>query len=982
MKRFFSSFQKDLIVSLSDIVIVIKKSRFKIALAFALFALYGFYKGMVSYAPKYKAAATFIDRGYNKNSRGSFNSQGLLQSKKSSLGHLVTSRKVLRPPIEEFGLQAHITPHNYRWRQIYNNFKQNCQIYKQMKQHPDKQLRYLTTSPFQIRNVSFLSEYPLTITLKFLSKDQASITYRDSREKLLTKNIRLGEEVVTDAFSFTLVANPTYPINLENKVFSITLNPFETAYSAIQESILLSPVIENSDLTFLKVEFSHRDAFLAADFTNHLLSSYQSFYQIEKEGKIHQQLQYLDRREKEAFEKVTDLLMDQKKFLTKNLENPSSFLLLENELQFITQQQGQYHNQLATLDLDLKLLDKMQAMPTSYLEIASENSAESRNQLIEGLIKNRQERDFLDLCIKQGEPKSSAINQALFQNYMQDLNSVQHTIRNIDTLLHLMENNALSMEELELQGASQDFLHYWIQELQLKHANAALEESISLKENFIAYLHNLQRIYRVKEKIIQERIAYEQAPSSLSMQGIDLDAATALLGEYRKKLDTIQFDIHLNQQLLQKLHNSDFQITSLLSGINDPISKSMLETCKELALKQHNSAYLAPKDADRITAQLQTEKQFLIDHIENIQDIHTQNAALVNDKIQDLQVLRLNLLQQKIAMQEEQLANYIAIKKDALVEKKQVILKQLADLHKATDSTPDKWLMEQKINLKTRLSQDILRSITELSEMNNIHNNLDVLGIQPIDMASAPLIPTKFNPLFQTAVYGFLGALIVTLWYLRVLVIHPIRATQHNLRFSGYQLLPTFSDIAFTLKLHALPQNEIEKFRAIADYFQFDHTSYKQAGQVMLMRVDPKSDFSFLLAEYLAKRNVKTLVIHLDRVNNTASHNLFDYLEKKEQEPDICSTSHCDIVYGGKQTAFSSEYLSSDIFKALLEKYKQHYTCVLIITHAKATTRLAQASIPLTNSLLIQLDSDETIQKLRPFRLIHSKQKLAFILAH
>lgn len=220
-----------------------------------------------------------------------------------------------------------------------------------------------------------------------------------------------------------------------------------------------------------------------------------------------------------------------------------------------------------------------------------------------------------------------------------------------------------------------------------------------------------------------------------NLQALTIESARSLIQERQHELDFFFLDNARYDYCLVKLTHSDFDSSSLSKILNDSSLKSRFEKIHAIHRQLIDRENWSEKEKEHLKSELDTERLFLIQHIHHLKEGAELQAVVLQSRIRELQKNLLLLL-----------AGY----HEKIEHSLELLNAQVAHF-------PQKWLSEQKIDLNTKLSIDMMESITKMIEVKNISYHLDYLMASCLQEASPPVIPE--NPrLILGALLGFLGA--------------------------------------------------------------------------------------------------------------------------------------------------------------------------------------------------------------------------------
>ena len=274
------------------------------------------------------------------------------------------------------------------------------------------------------------------------------------------------------------------------------------------------------------------------------------------------------------------------------------------------------------------------------------------------------------------------------------------------------------------------------------------------RDNFQFYLSNLERSFRVHERILQERLTHQQNPSG-EYKGISLEIATNLYLDYSKELVQLEATIRQNLFFIHQLEDPNFEITSLSSGLEDDVSHTMIQKASELLLNLRDQNNQSLKEQERIKEELNLQRTFLTMHLKQMVQLMELNKQLIDEKIFALQNVSLELIHERISLSEKNLQDYLISRLNNLQQEHTLIQRHLENIYAEMALIPQKWVSEQLLSQEVETNQKIVEEIAKLVESKNISHNLDVIQSAPVDTAIPPVHPLP-PKVFLWSILGFL----------------------------------------------------------------------------------------------------------------------------------------------------------------------------------------------------------------------------------
>ena len=441
-------------------------------------------------------------------------------------------------------------------------------------------------------------------------------------------------------------------------------------------------------------------------------------------------------------------------------------------------------------------------------------------------------------------------------------------------------------------------------------------------------------------------------------QGINLATARELYLHYSQELSQLEAQILQLQFTIAQIDNPAFEISSLSTVLNDPVSLEMITKASGLSLSQKDTENRSQKELERISADLAIQRGFLVAHLNQNVSLLNIRQELLRKKLQNLQIVILERIQEQIAILGGQIAEFSRQNKEMLKQEKVLLEESLADIRQEMAMVPQKWTVEASITQQLDLNRSMIEEITKLVESKNISNNLEFIQSAPVDHPLVPLHPVAPHLFLISLLGACFGVLLSLGWVAGHALAVGINPSKDNLQRAGFHVSGTLS-MQTEAPLNSLRDGDLETLRSLVNYF----SSAQSASLLLIQEGGP--DCVGNVAELLFKRGLKVLVIDLcfDCCHKPCS-GLIQYLEGSEKTPHIENKQSGDFLASGGVTRFAAEMLGSARFTSLLEGLEKKYDWILAYSNAaldsaEAETLLSifsRAAVILTDQTLNELD--------------------------
>jgi hypothetical protein len=316
------------------------------------------------------------------------------------------------------------------------------------------------------------------------------------------------------------------------------------------------------------------------------------------------------------------------------------------------------------------------------------------------------------------------------------------------------------------------------------------------------------------------------------------------------------------------------------------------------------------------------------------------------------------LLAQEITLVEAQMEKILEEQLLALDAEKQYIQNKLVHIQEELKDVPQKWLMENRLQLQADLNISMMEGMSQLVESKNIEHHLLQVESKPIDEAYIPLKPKQSS----LVIYGVLGAIVGLMSSLSVSIgkriVKGFPVSLGGLRFRGLKAIGPFSQ-HWALTLEGLSEHHLEMLRMMTSFLSQEKICV--AGVIL----NTQLDYSKLLAELLKISGKTTLIIELFP-RKEVQHGLLEYLTGESTELVLERHQAFDVVALGTSDRYRMEILSRREWPILLEILKKSYPVILLVTRTAASGIEAKQMLDYCQKMLITLD-EETLDDLYPY---------------
>jgi tyrosine-protein kinase Etk/Wzc len=977
------------LLSIADILSLFRKYKLNIfywALAFGFAASFFALLNPI----RYRAEATFREKGVKSTQ---FSTSSVLQALgggslvggESEAASLMTSRKILKHVIDQLHLQGNLNVlsdiENYP-KLIQRNFMLAWAA--MFSRSPEPVLKDLSC-PLKIENLQYSGEIPLAFLIE-LQKDGRYEVCALNHSKRSVGWGQLNEPFQFEQLSFVLAPDHESQQPLPQS-FSLTVNSLENTVKEIRT--LLKVESAKIDKSLLTLKYEHRDRYLTCDVINAVMSCYQSYLKSYHTDMALTQLDYLGQRRDQLTKNLVTLMEKHADYLANDLYN-SGFIESDKEIEFLAKNQNEFKRKLLDNELEINRLANINPGNLAYYDRHTSHDGDSSiiNSILTEMRNLKQSRDSLEIELQKKAIDQGVDLQSFFEHQLNELREIQQYLAEVREIAQQYDQGKWPDSNSKLLNDSRFLLKGWIDRLQ----NLRDDPSNQWKEvndNFKFYLSNLERLFEVHERILQERLIHHQNPSN-EYQGISLEVATNLYLDYSKQLIQIEAEIRQNLFFINQIEDPNFEITSLSSGLTDNVSNAMIQKASELVLNLRDENNQSMREQGRIKEQLQLQRTFLIMHLKQMVQLMELHKQLIDEKIFALQNVSLELIHQRISLFEQNLQDYLKTRLFDLQLEKNLIKSHLESIHGEMSLLPQKWVSEKLIVQEVETNQRIVEEIVKLVESKNISHKLEVIQSAPVDLAIPPvhpLIPKVFLWGFIGFMFGgFLGSGVV----LGKTLSKGVNVSVENLELIGFHVSGKMVSPLSSRFNKQLQEGNFATLRRLQNYFERSKlaessSSVENGSKLLLLLEGEGPDYAMDLADLLLKKRRRVLTLDLN-FKETENENdilgLCQYLHGEISDPPIQKGIHGDRIAAGGSSPFVLEMLGSPIFQELIEKLKSDYDWILAVSHANPLSAEAESLLSLFHFAAITL-KEERMEELNVYNrfLEQSPQnRLTFIL--
>jgi hypothetical protein len=397
--------------------------------------------------------------------------------------------------------------------------------------------------------------------------------------------------------------------------------------------------------------------------------------------------------------------------------------------------------------------------------------------------------------------------------------------------------------------------------------------------------------------------------------GLNLETAQRLLMESTQELDTLQAQMRELAFLSEQLSRADFEMSSLGGVCDDAVTRDVVQKASAIALQLKDENNRSAREQERLVEILQTQKNFLAQHLCQTSELKKLRAKLLEDKASSLQQMTFELLQ----------------------EEQELLKGKLLELNAKMKELPEKWRRESLLLGRKEFGMMMLEWVSQLIESKALSQNTFQIHSRPLDWATIPQMP-KSSKAF---LFGLLGALVGSAGcYLALFsrsLLKGLPVSLETLRLLGFPVSGALSKFCH-VPLSQMHGEDLETLRHMVNRILCKRP--QQQGLLALYLKGRHPDVSFPLAELLALRGLRVIVVQavFDRtVRPEEMPGLWQYVHEEISEIPLRHKGAFDLLQSGGTSRYALEILSSPKAQSLLEELKRRYDVVLLCARADPT---------------------------------------------
>ncbi len=927
-------------VTFSDLAYFFNKWKRCIGTLAVAFALVGMLYGLTR-PLEYEVTASFRDKF---KAQSTFSSTMLLLSASPQTTHgeavtLFRSRTLQTTLIQRLGLQASVAPHTLRFPRL-TMMRDNFRVELTTWFGGKKPILADFQSEVYLENLEYLEVEPLSLQLLFLNEEEYEVTGLPETAKARGK---IGEPLINGAFTFTL--HRFEESVLEGKKYQIHIASFQDALNQLSQKLIVEQ--DKDDRSLIRLRYRAGERWKAKRVLNTLMAIYQEYLQEEQFRFLNKQVEYLRERQVEMEKTLHQRMLTHAKALSSEVIS-IGFPDAQLAMNALAQTQQRYAQQQLAIDLELKRFSqlKRESVPAHHLFSLA---ASGENEILTQMRMYKQQADVLDLALRDSEGDEEGQGESI-EKLMEQAALINKREEEIGALLYVVQSGEIPEIPRGLIHDSSYGLTTWAELL----LNSPPSEREFACMHLSQYLERLLHLTRVEYKTVQEKMTYRRT-SPKELQGITLATAQELYLSYNQQLHQTEKEIMQKRFLVEQLQDLDFEVSSLSTILTDSISLEMIQHISLLTRSLRDKENRSQKELERLNQEIILYKNFLILHLRQTEQLLSVHETLLKSKIKTIQWATVEALHREISIHEEHVKDFINDKIAYLQLERRVIEGHQKDLQREMSLLPSRWISGKMIDHQMELNKRMVEEVTRLVESKNIESNLQVIQSAPLDHAVLERHSLPPHIVFFSFFGGLVGLLLGTGAAVAQAVWVGVPLSKENLLQAGSCLIGTLSPPPIP---HPLRDRDLQTLRRLVTFLTLERNS--SSIQTVLILNHAATDFSRDLAELMAKRGLKVLLLPLlfDKDEYPNQEGVLQYLEGSVQQPNIVRGDLYDILYPGGTSRFASEKLCTPAFSLLLRELQEKYDYIIASTNSGPSTAEVEMVVQLFGQIVIPITTE------------------------
>jgi hypothetical protein len=444
-----------------------------------------------------------------------------------------------------------------------------------------------------------------------------------------------------------------------------------------------------------------------------------------------------------------------------------------------------------------------------------------------------------------------------------------------------------------------------------------------------------------KENLLQQRSLYPSYSKS-DFESADLTSIENFLMRYINQIEDSELQKKQYSHIKKQLKKTTFDITSLDITILDSFCSSLINEANALNYKLHDEKNHSIKEKQRIQVELNTQKKFISDHLEEMIGMKDIHISLLSEKIISLQKIKRDRINQNLSS----LYNQLTQKKENLRRNLELdidlIKEKINFFNEKMNVLPVKWKKEKCLEFQQEMNMKIMQSLASMVEAKTIQNNMEKMLSKPFEFSLVPIFPKKPKLLFFMIIYSFIGTFCFFTIKFCFYLIKGQSASEETLAAMNFRVNGSISAACDGNNRDLLADKDLESLRKIISFIE----QKKIINPVIGIISNNGPDYSNILASLFSQKGKKVLLINASFQDiHTAKDKvgLLQYLKKEIDVLPIERKDDFDFVPCGGRYRYSVELLGSTIFTSLIDEMRNKYDIIFLFS--QSSFKFAQTRI-------------------------------------
>lgn len=750
------------------------------------------------------------------------------------------------------------------------------------------------------------------LVVKPLKDERFQLIDNESQQDLGTYKLR--EKISLDNCSFTIEG----PLVAEANI--LLLSTLKVA-DALDGKIVIKR--DKLQPKFMNISLIHKDPQMAAAIVNQLIASYKSFLNEEHTQLVLGQLSYLQERQGQLVGQFEGLMSEHANYM-QSVIRQHGFAGLDRKSGALEKQYDQYKLRLLQIEAERSMLDSHEGV-----EFLAQNAIGQKLFMEkQGLV---QDKELLQLALKEQQAGQESALEESWANYSAELEEIAHEQAMIGELKSRLDKPVELAEYWEsiknLQFTQKFGVRPFFDENRVTEWLAHLNK----------YLDNLSEHLLMRQKLMTERLFYKKHPTTL-FQGMDLQSAKKIQSVLIDSIQMCDSRRHKLNLAHERLLDKQTDLASLGSALEaDPLVADHLKEATEINCRLQDSYNNSTKDITRLKSRLDVTRAFLQMHVKETSAVVNLQKKIHEEELVQLKIATLELLNQKIAVLEQQLWSLQRSQNKKLGRESEIIQREIEKTNMRASVLPLQWMRQEKLEMFKTMNVNIIGELVKAIETKNISQHLEKMESSAIDMARAPLMPKKPRLMLFSAlglVLGLIGAAVVSI--IRELLAG-LPVTEENLRLLGGTV---FGKLA----------GDERDMRALRSAIAL--LKQRPCDKRVIIVAGSFSESFDAMAHLLAIQGERVLLIDTTWFNEkeqelSSDFELYIRGERFMRPTPIAMDAGYDRLTTGRYSSFAAELTNSMRWEELVASFESIYDRVLIVMPLPYTHLLAMSGVQL-----------------------------------